>query len=55
VSVTVQVARGFGGLVTARSAGSGCAARKGWFGSGVQTHVPPLRTTRFPKQPYGSV
>src|SRR5688572_24044076 len=55
VSVTVHVARGFGGLVTARSAGSAVAPRYGWFGSGVQTHVPPLRTTRLPKQPYGSV
>ena len=55
VSVTVHDARGFAGLATARSAGSGTAPRNGWFGSGVQTHVDPLRTTRLPKQPYGSV
>src|ERR1700687_4669412 len=55
VNVTVHDARGFAGLLTARSAGSATAPRKGWLGSGVQAQLDPLRMTRLPKQPYGSV
>ena len=55
VNVAVHDARGFAGLATLRSPGSGTAARYGCVASGVQTHVPPLRTTRLPQQPNSKV
>src|SRR4029079_2266280 len=54
VNVAVQEARGCGGFETARSAGSGTAARYGCDGSGVQIHELPLRITRLPQQPNSS-
>ena len=47
----VQLARGFGGLATFRSAGSGPAMRYGCVSSGVQIQLSPLLITRLPQQP----
>src|SRR4051812_29563755 len=49
VNVTVQLARGFAGAATARSAGSGTGARYGW--PALHTHELPERTTLFIQHP----
>src|SRR5438552_1689613 len=53
VKVTVQLARGFTGAATARSAGSGTGARYGC--PALHTHVLPERTTLFIQHPSESV
>lgn len=53
VKVAVQLARGFDGAATARSAGSGTGARYAW--PAEQTHELPERMTLFIQHPSESV